>query len=276
MTSVSFKILGDFEKRGQSWCADVVVKDTDSIRALYTSIAAHLDLMHNGQFIKATKANMMTLETGQDIVRLTGSSKIYRSGAFDIDDAVLGAYFNAPVVGVAEVCNKPEFERCSVKGTIVDVSPIKTTAASKRKEIQLQDLDNKAKKICIKLWSESADQCIPVEQSAVIVKNVCKRTYNNADYLNSTQQTTVEPLVPSSNTVSITLEGFAEDSDDMLNLVTDHDAEYSVAKHVLLTGLGYASLDELQNYLPMVMNINYCELSKKVKEVGSIVLDGDD
>ena len=72
------------------------------------------------------------------------------------------------------------------------VSPLKTTPRSKRKEVELQDTHDQGKKIKLTLWKEAAEQPIPPQNSNVIVKNVYCKEFLDQPTLNSTQYTSIE------------------------------------------------------------------------------------
>lgn len=75
MSTIKFYVLGHLEKRGDSMCVDVVLKD-DAILPLYTSINEHYQFFGPHKYLHATKANIVMSESAGRLIRLTPKTKV--------------------------------------------------------------------------------------------------------------------------------------------------------------------------------------------------------
>ncbi|XP_071795413.1 uncharacterized protein [Asterias amurensis] len=235
-----------------------------SVRQLYTSEERHLNFLVADAFLKLTNATVTCSASNQKIIKLAAQTKIYSGKVFDFECDAYKEFMNSPVVGVSDALKKSPYERFSVTGVVVKVSPIKEGSRSRRREVELEDLKDKKKKLCVNLWRQSSESEDIEVDTSVVVKNVYCKMYNNTLNFNSTQHTKLE-VVDTDQRVTLTFDGFNVGDDGFLYLDTEENTEYKVDPALLLERLELDTIADLQGILPVTIDVTYRSLDRTIK-----------
>ncbi|XP_038062420.1 uncharacterized protein LOC119732907 [Patiria miniata] len=271
---VRFKVLSEPEERGNSIVTDVLTED-GSVFQVYTYDERHLGRLRAGAFIEGTYCSRYRTDQGQNIIRPTSKSRLYRGSEFSPSEDALKGYYDAPVVSLGDAAKMEKYQRFSVKGTVTNVSPVKISDKSSRRELELLDTSDRQSKIKINLWKNKGGADVAIRENEIVtIKNIYVKEFKHALSFNSTQHTEVK-YEKAPGACTIVIRAFAEEENGVLELLTNQKMAFHVEPEKLLTALGIADLDELQHLLPVSVIVHYEFATLNINKVESCELDDE-
>ena len=144
----------------------------------------------------------ITSKPDKTFIRITENSKVFKTSAFAVDQAVVDNFMHAPMVSIAEALGSPAKRRLSIEGKVVNVSPKKQSQGWTRTDVLVADAQQR---ICCKLWNVEFD----VNHGDVCaLTNLVLDEFNDQKSLNSSDESEYTVSVQNNEIIQTAIVGF--------------------------------------------------------------------
>ncbi|XP_064632383.1 uncharacterized protein LOC135490802 isoform X2 [Lineus longissimus] len=198
MNTTKVKILNHPGARGSMTTVTAIIAGQTDLHQVYWSNTSERKMIKKDAYLLIHNG---TINHQEKAIRLTPQSKIFSTTPFSTPEGLEDKFLHAPQLSLKDALTSPKKTRVTVEALVKQVSPLKTGANWKRKDVYLEEDGHT---MTCKMWNESADTVKEDHINKKLkIENVEVDIYQGQVSLKNTSETSMVTHAPESKRMQI-------------------------------------------------------------------------